>query len=63
MNARLTATDHFRKVCQKIYSILCSVGPTLHILCLRLEENLFFRSFCHMSTMVILCLLVLIPHR
>jgi hypothetical protein len=36
---------------------------TLHILRLRLEEDLFSRSFCQMSTMEILCLLVLIPHR
>jgi hypothetical protein len=40
LNERLTATDHLRKVYQRIIF-----------------------SFCRMPTMVILCLLVLIPHR
>jgi hypothetical protein len=60
LNERLTATDHFRKVCQRIYWILRSLRPTLHILRLRLEGDLCCRSFFHMSTMVILSLLMLI---
>jgi hypothetical protein len=28
LNERLTATDHFRKVCQKVYWILCSFEAT-----------------------------------
>jgi hypothetical protein len=59
LNERLTATDHFAKVCQRIYWILRSLRPHAHTL-LRLEEDLFCRSFCRMSIMVILCLL---PHR
>jgi hypothetical protein len=27
LNERLTATDHFKKVCQKVYWILCSLRP------------------------------------
>jgi hypothetical protein len=58
-NERLTATDLFRKVCQRVYWILRSLRPhAAHT-----PFDLFCRSFCHMSTMVILCLLVLIPHR
>jgi hypothetical protein len=26
LNEKLTATDHFRKVCQRVYWILCSLG-------------------------------------
>jgi hypothetical protein len=57
LNERLTATDHFRKVCQRIYLVLLSLSP-------HAAHTLFeVRRFCHMSTMGILCLLVLIPHR
>jgi hypothetical protein len=48
---------------KRIYWIMRCLRPLLHILRLRLEGDLFLRLFCRMSTMVIICLLVLIPHR
>jgi hypothetical protein len=43
LNERLTATDLFRKVCQRIYWILRSLRPTLHILRLKFQVDLFCR--------------------
>jgi hypothetical protein len=54
VNERLTGTDHFRKVCQSVYWILRF---------LRFERDLFCRrSFCPISVMGALVLLLLIPH-
>jgi hypothetical protein len=48
LNERLSATDYFKMVCQKIYWILHSLRP--HLLCLTLD-------------MAVLCMLVRMLHR
>jgi hypothetical protein len=62
LNERLTAMDHFRKVCQRIFCILRCLRPHPAHTPFEVRRRLVFCLF-FVTTMVILCLLVLIPHR
>jgi hypothetical protein len=55
LNERLTAIDHFKKVCQKVYWILRSLRPhalklgggwLCHLLCLTLDMRLCWCGYC-----------------
>jgi hypothetical protein len=61
LNERVTATDHFKEVCQKLYWILHSLRPH-HIHRLKLGEGWLCHLFCLTLDMRVLCMLVWILH-
>jgi ribonucleases P/MRP protein subunit RPP40 len=56
LNERLTATDHFKKVCQKVYWILRSLRPHAHRL--KLGGGWLRHLLCLTLDMGVLCMLV-----